>query len=606
MKALVTRPAADAADLAASLGARGIESIIEPLLEIRFIPEAGANLAPMLADAQAVLFTSANGVRAFAAATSNRDLPVFAVGDATAAAARSAGFRDVESAGGNVEDLARLVIAVLKPGEGALLHAAGSITAGDLGSRLAAAGFELRRIVLYEAAPATRLGPATEAGLRNGEVDVALFFSPRTATVFVTLASAAGLAPACRDVTAIGLSPAVAAALSGLAWRELVTAAGPTEIELLAALDRVKERPKEKDNKPAMSEPPKAPQTAVPPPPRQTALPPLPPPLPRGRRSLAVPLLVLLLVAVLGVVGSAPYWSPRIVALLPWGPPQQADTGEDTAALEARLAAAEQRIAALTQQAPAPTEAPSPPPSEAPPQNAQDRLAALALLSQMQGELRRLGQAQQQLADRIDQSNARIDAIAKQSISGGDSATRVLMVALGELRGALETSRPFYAELATVAALAHDRPEIATALGPLETASHSGLPSQAMLASQFADHDAAEILRADLASPPANEGLGQRILAKLRSLVVIRRVDAGADGDPVEMAVADAQAMLDKGDLAGAVKALDGLTGPAGAAARVWLAPAHQRLAAEQVLAKLSEAVAADLATGAEPAKSGG
>jgi uroporphyrinogen-III synthase len=192
-------------------------------------------LAPFLDGVQAALFTSANGVRAFAAATPRRDFRAFAVGDATAAAARDAGFTDVAGAGGAVEDLARLVIARLKPKDGALIHAAGSVTAGDLAGLLEAAGFAVRRAVLYEAAPSEALSPATRDAIVRGDIDAALFFSPRNAATFVRLAT--GLDEGCKHMIAVALSATVAEKLAPLPWRRVAVASAPNEDALLAALD---------------------------------------------------------------------------------------------------------------------------------------------------------------------------------------------------------------------------------------------------------------------------------------------------------------------------------------------------------------------------------
>jgi uroporphyrinogen-III synthase len=236
VRALVTRPAEDAAPLARALAERGIDALLQPLLAIHPVGDAGRRLGEALAGAQALLFTSANGVRAVVAASPRRELPVFAVGDASAAAARIAGFRSVASAGGDVADLARLVAARLAPQRGPLVHAAGSEVAGDLEALLP--GFTLRRAVLYEARAADALLPETVAALRRGALDLALFFSPRTAATFVSLAAAQAVGDTCRAVTAIGLSAAVAARLGALPWRALRTAAAPTQGALLAALDR--------------------------------------------------------------------------------------------------------------------------------------------------------------------------------------------------------------------------------------------------------------------------------------------------------------------------------------------------------------------------------
>ncbi len=236
MKVLITRAEREAAGLADTLAACGIEALIEPLMTIRFRPESARVLAPLLAGVQAILVTSANGARAFAGATARRDFKVFAVGEATATAAREAGFAQVESAGGNVEDLAARVIASLRPGGGALVHAAGSVTAGDLAGMLGAAGFTLRRAVLYDAAPAAALSAPARAALARGEFSAALFFSPRNAATFVRLA--AGIESHCASIVAVALSSAVATALAPLPWRRVAVASSPDQPALLRALER--------------------------------------------------------------------------------------------------------------------------------------------------------------------------------------------------------------------------------------------------------------------------------------------------------------------------------------------------------------------------------
>jgi uroporphyrinogen-III synthase len=238
VKALVTRPAEDAAPLARALAERGIEAVLAPLLSIRPAADAATRISDALIGAQALLVTSANGIRVFANASARRELPVFAVGDASAAAARLADCRSVTGAGGDVADLAALVAARLSPQQGALVHIAGSDVAGDLAGILGKAGFSVRRVVVYEARPAEALPPEAAAVIAQGEPALAMFFSPRTAATFVRLAAAAGMEPSCRALTALALSPAVAAALGALPWRHLAVARAPTQQALLEAVDR--------------------------------------------------------------------------------------------------------------------------------------------------------------------------------------------------------------------------------------------------------------------------------------------------------------------------------------------------------------------------------
>lgn len=236
MRVLLTRPEADAAPLAADLAARGHSVVIEPLLTII----ARSDAAVELTGVQALAMTSANGVRVFADLTARRDLPVFAVGDATAAAARAAGFTEVDSAGGDVGALAALIAARLDPVAGPVFHAAARRPAGDLQGRLEAAGFAVRRAALYDAEPSRAFSPSAAAALRDGCIDAALFFSPRTGRTFVRLLAESRLTAVVGRIVAVCLSAAVAEEIKQLPWRALAIAAQPTQaalLESLAALD---------------------------------------------------------------------------------------------------------------------------------------------------------------------------------------------------------------------------------------------------------------------------------------------------------------------------------------------------------------------------------
>lgn len=232
---LVTRPAEDAERTAALLAAHGYDALVEPLIAIEPAADAAAALGD-LAGVAGLVFTSANGVRAFAGACARRDLPVFAVGPATAEAARSAGFADVRTASGDVDALATLVAAACRPEAGPLLHVAGEVVAGDLAGRLAEAGFAVQRAVLYRARPAAVLTQALKDTLARNRLAAALFFSPRTAQTFVRLIRTSGLEESCRGMAAICLSRAVADAIGGLPWRATAVAATPTMDAALAAL----------------------------------------------------------------------------------------------------------------------------------------------------------------------------------------------------------------------------------------------------------------------------------------------------------------------------------------------------------------------------------
>jgi uroporphyrinogen-III synthase len=235
MRALITRPREESEALVTALAARSIEALVEPLMEVHFLAPAALDLWGV----QAILCTSGNGVQALARASRERGVPLFAVGDATAARARAEGFAAVESAGGDVTDLIRLVAARLRPEEGALLHVAGNVVAGDLAGALSERGFTVERNILHEARPVASLSPIAVSALRSEAIAFALFFSPRTAAVFARLAGDAGVADRCGRITALSISAAADAALAELPWLDRRVAERPNQAALLEAFDRV-------------------------------------------------------------------------------------------------------------------------------------------------------------------------------------------------------------------------------------------------------------------------------------------------------------------------------------------------------------------------------
>jgi uroporphyrinogen-III synthase len=183
---------------------------------------------------QAILATSANGVRGFSARSTRRDIPLYAVGPQTAETARASGFASVISAEGDAAALAELVAARLEPGKGTLLHAAGAETAGRMRQNLQGRGFTVVSEILYDAAPSATLPETADSALRSAELDGVMLFSPRSAKIFADLVTRAGLAPNCARVDAYCISAATAAALGGLTFARVAVAGQPNQDAMLA------------------------------------------------------------------------------------------------------------------------------------------------------------------------------------------------------------------------------------------------------------------------------------------------------------------------------------------------------------------------------------
>lgn len=236
MKVIVTRPSPDAERFAQQLSHIGADPILSPVMAI--LPR---DVALDLEKIGALAFTSTNGVRAFASLSALRRHEVYAVGDATAEAARAAGFASVVAAQGDVESLAAL-IAKSKP-TGPLLHLAGSERAGDLVRLLARRGVEARRAVIYDAAEIEDLAPQAKAVLaESNENPAVVLFSPRSAHLFLAQASRAGLADRLKNAFALCLSLDVAAAAGAAKWAEIRVAETRDADAMVRLVGEVSER----------------------------------------------------------------------------------------------------------------------------------------------------------------------------------------------------------------------------------------------------------------------------------------------------------------------------------------------------------------------------
>jgi len=233
MRVLVTRPLDDALEIQILLAARGHEVVVAPLLRVEF--RHGAEID--LTGEQAILATSANGMRALARRTGRRDLPVFAVGPQTAQAARALGFNQVRSADGDAVALAQAVPSWTSPKAGPLLHAAGADAPGKLADALTASGFQVRSEILYDVIAVDELSANATAEIVANRIDAVLLFSPRSARAFVQRLNEAGLTEHATRMIAGCISQATASALAPLTMKEVRIAARPNQESLLNCLD---------------------------------------------------------------------------------------------------------------------------------------------------------------------------------------------------------------------------------------------------------------------------------------------------------------------------------------------------------------------------------
>ncbi len=241
MAVLVTRPYPDNEATAAKLRARGLEVLLAPLL--RFEPMAFRDEPDARYDA--VVVTSSNALRALApnfAETRLSHLPLFAVGERTAATARDMGFAKVVSADGDALALQGRLIESVRAKQlkktSRLLYLAGADVSRDLAGELGRRGFRVETRTTYRmVALPTLPREACEAFAAGGLLAV-LHYSRRSAAAFLEAVRTEGIEISALAVAQCCMSGNIGAVLREAGAMQVVVAAAPDENALFEALDR--------------------------------------------------------------------------------------------------------------------------------------------------------------------------------------------------------------------------------------------------------------------------------------------------------------------------------------------------------------------------------
>jgi len=241
MAVLVTRPHPDDEATASALRARGFEVLRAPMLRFEPVPfhdDADARYG-------AIIVTSANALRAIAphlAESRLLKLPLFAVGEHTAAIASEAGFTQVIAAKGDAGALRDLVLGAVKSKHlkkaSTLLYLAGADLARDLAGELGEKGFTVVTHTTYRMIPASGLPREICDAFVANQIEAVLHYSRRSARAFLEAARSGGVEISALALPQCCISATVAAVLRDAGATQVTAAAQADENALFEALSR--------------------------------------------------------------------------------------------------------------------------------------------------------------------------------------------------------------------------------------------------------------------------------------------------------------------------------------------------------------------------------
>ncbi|MCH2038027.1 MAG: uroporphyrinogen-III synthase [Rickettsiales bacterium] len=236
--ALILRPKEDAEQTVEQLSAIGIRSVMSPLLTIIPCPDSVSKWREVAKDSiELLIVTSANAIRMFADITDDRDLPLVTVGSNTAEIAKKLGFKNVQSADGNIENLKDFILEQYKEPTGAFVYLCGTVVSDDSTAFLRDKNYSASSIEVYEALPVKKIDPVIINDLKNGVIDAILFHSARTAEIFSQIVKKAKLKEQFKSISIFCISQKVADEVASFEWKKVYVAASPNGDAMIQSLN---------------------------------------------------------------------------------------------------------------------------------------------------------------------------------------------------------------------------------------------------------------------------------------------------------------------------------------------------------------------------------
>jgi hypothetical protein len=208
-----------------------------------------------------------------------------------------------------------------------------------------------------------------------------------------------------------------------------------------------------------------------------------------------------------------------------------------------------------------------------------------------QGEVERLGAQVTAFGTRLDQVDAALADKRQQALRA-----EAIVLAVGQLRTALASSKPFTSELGALRALAGGDADMAAAMDQIEPFADSGVPTYDDLSKDFA-RMAPILVRSAVVGD--GQSWWRQALYHIETVISIRRVGENTPGDTTDAIVARAEAKVDENDLPGAIAALKSLTGLPADMASSWVHDAGHRVTVDGVEDRLTEIAIGHVAGGA-------
>ena len=217
MHIIITRPIEDSLEIISKFKILGHKVTHLPLLNINKISHEIINFK----NYKVIIFTSTNAIKFLDTKKIPKDILCFCVGDATERKARSVGFLNVISAGGNVDALKELIFRTHEKNDGKLIYFSSEFITIDLDKILIASGYKVDRIINYSSTAIEYINENTVELIKNTQVDMLYVYSEKSAINLKNLIKKYSLLDDLINCNLMCISEKSSRVLSSLKWKKI-------------------------------------------------------------------------------------------------------------------------------------------------------------------------------------------------------------------------------------------------------------------------------------------------------------------------------------------------------------------------------------------------
>ena len=217
MHILLTRPLEDSVEMISKFNSLGHQVSHLPLLSVEKVDYKEINFS----DFKGIIFTSANAVKFLDLKKIDKKVLCFCVGNATEQKARIAGFQNVITAEGNVENLKELILQNFGQKDGKLIYISGEIISVDLDHQLIKEGYNIKRIVNYRTSHNQKFDENFVKELRLKIPDMVYVYSQNSASSFLNFIKVHQLETLWMDTNLMCIGEKTSSILNEVKWKKI-------------------------------------------------------------------------------------------------------------------------------------------------------------------------------------------------------------------------------------------------------------------------------------------------------------------------------------------------------------------------------------------------